>query len=124
MNKNKLKISKSDILSMHYFGKTNGEIAEIAGVSPGRISQIVNGYYKCDKNITMTEKKQEQKPAKRPRGANKSKSKEKKPVTIMTLFLLRCTDRAKVWQVSLVTLVSTMMKFASVSTQRKAKLTR
>ena len=62
MNKNKLKISKSDILSMHHFGKTNGEIAEIAGVSPGRISQIVNGYYKCDQNITMTEKKQEPAP--------------------------------------------------------------
>lgn len=95
MNKNKLKISKSDILSMHYFGKTNGEIAEIAGVSPGRISQIVNGYYKCDQNITMTAKKPEPKPEKRPRGASKSKSKEKKPVTIMTPILVEMHRQGK-----------------------------
>lgn len=59
----KMKISKSDVLSLHYFGKTNSEIAEIAGVSTSRIWQIINGYYKHDQNITMTAKEPERSPS-------------------------------------------------------------
>lgn len=91
----KMKISKSDVLSMHHFGKTNGEIAESAGVSKSRISQIINGYYKFDQNITMATKMPELKPEKRPRSASKSKSKEKKPVTIMTPILVEMHRQGK-----------------------------
>lgn len=89
----KMKISKSDVLSLHYFGKTNSEIAEIAGVSTSRIWQIINGYYKHDQNITMTAKEPEKKPVKHPRQSHKSK--EKKPVTIMTPILVEMHRQGK-----------------------------
>lgn len=87
----KLKISKSDILSMHYFGKTNSEIAKVAGVSRGRICQIIHGYYKCDKDITMTTRKTK----KRSDKENKAKPKGEKNVTIMTPILVEMHRQGK-----------------------------